>query len=288
MQRNFESNRINIRGAAVASALVLSLWSANASTLLAQDDSWLLKISEKELQLANPTDPMWMKSNMWDISFERMNDRNMPVLELSNVQAAGSPDIVEFKMTIGDTRFHFADDFLGAGAVLGNTTPGFNLTPVISDGGNLLTIGITKQGGGGISPGELVRFKIDIDVDAGLVDPPFFVHPDYRTVLFDMNGIQVYGPDPNFPPPTEDNAQASVRFSDNTTEGPSVFEDATVVGPQAQFFNANFRPYGIMEPVDIFETGGGTVIPEPSSAILSVLGLGALWLKARSRRARLA
>ena len=46
-------------------------------------------------------------------------------------------------------------------------------------------------GDGGLQPGELVRFKIDLDVDPEFADQ-VFAHPDYRTVLFDMNGFNVY------------------------------------------------------------------------------------------------
>jgi hypothetical protein len=158
---------------------------ALVAPLRAQVLNWQLKISEKELQLANPTDPMWMKSNMWDISYQRMHDRNMPTLELTNLQAAGSPDITKLTLSIGDTRFHFADDFFGSfiaqcpcapSANINDPTPdGLNLTSSVSNGGNLLTVNLLKSGGGGLAPGETVRFKIDIDVDDGF---NFFEHPD--------------------------------------------------------------------------------------------------------------
>jgi hypothetical protein len=258
--------------------LALSFFAAGVRPVVAQD-TWLLQISEKENQLVHPSDPMWMKSNMWDVSYQRMNDRNMPVLELTNLQPAGGPDISTFEMTIGDTRFHFADDYLGAYAVLGNSTPGFQLTST-ANGGNLLKVNIV----GGLSPGETVRFKIDLDVDDGL---PFFAHPDYRTVLFDMNGINVYGDDPQTPNNQEDNAQATVTFSNNTTNGPVAFIDEDVDSPAGQYYNNIFRPYGVMEPVDIFDIGGGpNVIPEPSSALLALAGLiGSMWVTGRPRRA---
>jgi hypothetical protein len=257
----------------------------------AQTPKWQLKISEKELQLVHPTDPMWMKSNMWDISFQRMHDRNMPTLELNNLQAAGSPDITKLTLSIGDTRFHFSDDVFGSLIAQCPCSPmapddspaGLTLTPSLSANGNLLTIDLTKSGGGGLAPGEIVRFKIDIDVDEGF---DFFPHPDYRTVLFDMNGVEVYGPDPNIPAGQTDNSQGTVMFSDGTTAGPATFADETVPAPQSQFFNETFRAYGIMEPVDTFMISGGpTVIPEPASGVLALAGLiGTLWLTARKRR----
>jgi hypothetical protein len=263
----------------------------------AQGPNWQLKISEKELQLANPTDPMWMKSNMWDISFQRMHDRNMPTLELTNLQAAGSPDITKLTLSIGDTRFHFSDDVFNSfiaqcpcapSANINDPTPdGLTLTSSVSDGGNLLTVNIAKQGGGGLAPGEVVRFKIDIDVDAGF---NFFQHPDFRTVLFDMNGVQVYGPDPNIPAGQNDNAQATVTFSNGNLGGPATFIDEIITGPQGDYFNNVFRPYGVMEPVDTFVVSGGpTIIPEPTSGLLALFGLlGVSGYSARKRRAPLA
>jgi hypothetical protein len=260
---------------------------------VAQDQTWELKISEKELQLANPTDPMWMKSNMWDVSFQRMHDRNRPTLELTNLQAAGSPDITKLTLSIGDTRFHFGDEVFGSfiaqcpcapSANINDPTPeGLTLTSSVSQGGNLLTVNLAKSGGGGLGPGETVRFKIDIDVDDGF---DFFQQPDFRTVLFDMNGVQVYGPDPNIPPGQDDNGQASVMFSNGNTSDPATFLDETITGPQGDYYNNIFRPYGVMEPVDIFEIGGGPqVIPEPSSGLLALVSLvGALGTLTRPRR----
>ena len=276
---NYVLNRRNVWRAG-PTFLIVCL--ATASPLWAQGDgdTWLLQISEKESQLDHPTDPMWMKANMWDVSYQRMNERNMPVLELTNLQPSDGPDITQIQLTIGDTRFHFADDYLGTFALLGNTTPGFQLTST-ANGGDLLTVNISKQGGG-LAPGELVRFKIDIDVDAG--HPDFFVHPDYRTVLFDMNGIQVY--DGNVVQnSTADNAQATIKFDDESTAGPVAFIDEIVSVPAGEYYNNIYRPYGIMEPVDIFDLSGGTVIPEPSSGLLAMAGLlGGMWLTRRSRR----
>jgi hypothetical protein len=264
--------RHNIRRAAGA-LMPLCLLLLIAPSLRAQATTWVARISEKELQLSNGTDPMWMKALMWDLSYDRMNDRNMPVIELKNTSAAGALDITQFQMTIGDTRFHFANDFLSAPAELGKTTPGFNLTSSITNSGDLLTVNIAKQGGGGLGPGELVRFKIDLDVDNG---QPFFPHPDFRTVLFDMNGCNVY--DGNIgcgAPSSADNAVITLKFSDNSFSTPVALEDENVAQPQSRYFNANFRPYGVMEPVDIFEIPGGTPgeIPEPATAALVLLAL---------------
>jgi hypothetical protein len=252
------------------------------------DGNWCLRISEKEKQLVHYNEPEWMKPLMWDIGITR-NDyyRNLPTLELSNVADAGEADITQFMLTIGDTRFHFEDDFIGAPAVLGESTMGkYKLISSISPDGNLLTVNIQKEAGtGGLAPGDLVRFRIDIDVDAGLSNPPFYQYPDFRTVLFDKNGVQVYGNDPAFPNGAEDNAQATVKFSDGSTQGPTPLPDFTVTGAQNEYFNATYHPRGVMEGVDIFTIGGGpAVIPEPGSAVLALFGVVGATCGMRKRR----
>jgi hypothetical protein len=162
----------------------------------------------------------------------------------------------------------------------------YKLISSISPDGNLLTVNIQKEAGtGGLAPGDLVRFRIDIDVDAGLSNPPFYQYPDFRTVLFDKNGVQVYGNDPAFPNGAEDNAQATVKFSDGSTQGPTPLPDFTVTGAQNEYFNATYHPRGVMEGVDIFTIGGGpAVIPEPGSAVLALFGVVGATCGMRKRR----
>jgi hypothetical protein len=289
------TNQQHLRRAA-ATWMPACLLLALAAPLPAQNN-FNLKISEKELQLAHPTDMAWMKYNMWDITTERMFDRNTPTLELTNTSTANS--LSQLQLTIGDSRFHFADDFFpgNSAIVLGTTTPGFDLSSMISADGNTLTVTVN----GGLAPGETVRFRIDLDVDAGLPDPPFYEHPDFRTVLFDINAgggnqpVEVY--DGNLVRNSSvDNAMATATFTGGAAVGPLAFPDRVINGPsdpgcqpcqgmQNLFFNDNFRPYGIMENVDIFEIGGGgPVIPEPATALLALVGLFGHALCRRPRR----
>jgi hypothetical protein len=189
--------------------------------------------------------------------------------------------ITEFHMTIGDNRFHFTNDTLGTYALVGSTTPGFQLTSS-TIGGNELVVNI---GDGGLQPGELVRFKIDLDVDAEHEDE-LFAHPDFRTVLFDMNGINVY--DDTQQNSTADNARVWAIFDpaigSNFQTTPVALQDETVPGLAANFFNDNLRRWGEPDAVRIFEVGGSFVIPEPSSAVLFAGMSCGLGLLLRSRR----
>jgi len=267
-------------GVVMAAALLgVALLAITAADTQAQS-TFTVNVSEKEQKLNHPTDMMWDKHLMWDLSFQRMNDRHLPYVELRNT---GTAPIVEYHMTIGDTRFNFANDVLGTYALLGSTTPGFQLTSS-TIGGNELVVMI---GNGGLPVGQLVRFKIDLGVD-----PPnsggLFDFPDFRTVLFDMNGVQVYDAGMPVQVSTADNAQAWVVFDPpsgaNFATTPVRFADTTVPQPDANFFNSNPRQWGQNDTGRIFSWTGGGVIPEPSS-ILLLAGM-ACGLATWRRRAR--
>jgi hypothetical protein len=254
-------------GISMRAAVLLALAITAIADLPAQAQTtptFTVNISEKEMKLDEPTDPMWDKHLMWDLSFQRMNDRNMPYVELRNT---GTAPITEFHMTIGDTRFNFTNESLGTYALLGSTTPGFQLTSN-AVGGNELVVTI---GNGGLPVGQLVRFKIDL-----AVDPPnsggLFEFPDFRTVLFDMNGVQVYDPGIPVSISSTDNSSMWVFFDPTTGPNfstvPVFLPDATVPPPANTFFNDNPRQWGENDPVRIFSLTGGGIIPEPSSIVL--------------------
>jgi hypothetical protein len=276
---------LRVASAAVA-LIMLATLAVEPSRAHAQNaGSFTLKFSEKEMKLEHPTDMMWDKYLMWDLAFQRMNDRNMPYLELSNLATSTAP-ITEFHMTIGDTRFNFDDDVMGKFAMLGSSTPGFSITS--STAGNLGDELVINIGNGGLQPGQLVRFKIDLAVDPDFADD-FFKFPDYRTVLFDMNGFNVYDGLQQQNP--SDNARAWVVFDPalgaNFATQPVPLADELVSGAAADFYNNNYRRYGETDPVRTFLlNGGGTgVVPEPQSMIFAILAvLGTVSCNPRPRR----
>ena len=156
---------------------------------------------------------------MWDIGYQRMMDRNTPYIELLNEATSTSP-ITEFHLTIGDNRFNFGPVEGTDLVMLGSTTPGFNLTAskvngVVNTDGDMGDELVVNIGNGGLLPGQLVRFKIKLDVDpayAAQYAASFGASlPDFRTVLFDMNGLNVY--DGVVHTSSDDNAQAFVVFN---------------------------------------------------------------------------
>jgi hypothetical protein len=245
-----------------------------------EDAGFSLTISEKEMALNDSIDLMTMKYLMWDLSFDRIMARNMPYVEVRNNSDSDAP-LTEFRMTIGDEKFHFNCEFMGECAMLGKTTPGFDLNSFTEDGGDLLVV---QFGNGGIAPGEFVRFKIDVDPDSQY-QGQIYTNPDFRTVLFDMNGRNVYGNDPENDPnnSSADNASFWGKFEmagmDPLETEEMFLDDRNVGGAPGLYYNQIRRPYGVMEDVDQFRfltaAGGGPdpEIPEPGTVALAALGL---------------
>jgi hypothetical protein len=225
---------------------------------------------------------MWSKWLMWDIGFQRMKDRNSPYFEITNAATSVDP-ITQVHITVGDNRFNFAPVVGSDLVALGSTTPGFTLSS--STLGNLGDELVVNIGGAGLAPGQSVRFKVKLGID-----PSFAANyaaafgsslPDYRTVLFDMNGINVY--DGTVSNSTKDNSQAFVVFDTDIQSNTSTFPDETV--PVGQFFNSNIRAYSQLDPVNLFQLQGQAV-PEPTSIGLAMLGIMGIFLNSRSRSRR--
>jgi hypothetical protein len=208
----------------------------------------------------------------------------LPTICLTNESATAS--ISQFKMTIGDDKFHFGDSFFDAFAKLGKDTRGFNLSATTENNGDTLVVNFLN---GGIAPGQTVNFLFDVDVDAAFAGS-IYKHADYRTVLFDMNGDNHYeGASIVNDPSSDDNAQVTLTFTmagmPNVSTVPMAFVDSPVVDGSARFVNANIARYGDSDPVRSFALAGGTAIPEPGSFVLGMLGLAALSsLGGRNRR----
>lgn len=251
-------------------SLLAMAFGGMAACRAAAQDNFTVRISEKEGELAHGNDPMWSKWLMWDIGYQRMVDRNSPYLELTNASTSTEP-ITQFHITIGDNRFNFAPVDGSNLVMLGSTTPGFNLTSsTVNNAGDELVVDI---GNGGLAPGETVRFKVKLGIDPSFAATYASMYggslPDYRTVLFDMNGIDVYGSDGKTNP--DDNSHVSVVFDTNIKSNTVVFPDESVA--VSQYFNNNIRAYTATDPVNLFQLSGAAPVPEPATIGLAALGL---------------
>jgi hypothetical protein len=271
--------------------MLIVIAAAAASTAKAQtdDSKWSLKISEKEAAITQPENTDLQNFLMWDLGSDRVMSRNMPVLELKN-EGSEQP-ITEFRMTIGDERFHFDCEILGTcariasapGGVTSMVIPGLGDVGALQGGELVLTFG-----DGGLEIGELARFQIALGVDVG---HDFFHRPDFRTVLFDMNEINVYDGNlhlPNGVDPSDDNSIITLKFGSGANlvlGSPVPFEDFGVTGNSALYYNDIFRRYGVMESVDTFLIlgGPGGAIPEPSSLVLALVFVASSLSFTRSR-----
>ena len=278
ISRTFSTWASQLRFAGVALAL-LSSWVVGS--MAQAQNAYTANFSEKELKLEHPTDAAWDSWLMGDIGYQRMIERNSPFIELVN-DIGSTSNITEFHLTIGDNRFNFAAVDGTSPVKLGRTTPGFSLTGSTTDSGDALVVNI---GGTGLKPGQSLKFKIKLGIDASFASEYANKFgssvPDYRTVLFDMNGFNVY--DNTTDKNSDDNAEAYVVFNPGGQSSTTVFPDEDV--PVSQYYNNKLRSgcCCVDDPVQIFQLDGSIPIPEPGSFALSMLAVGSL-LSFRSRR----
>jgi hypothetical protein len=268
--------------AIAAGILAIAVGTALAAPALAvtSTDSFTVRVSEKQGALLDPSGSM-MSYMARDLGFDRMISRNRPFLELTNDAASNDP-ISEFHLALGDSRFNFNCAALGACAMLGKLDepkPVFTLASATSDGGDQLDLTI---GNGGLLPGQTVRFRIALGFDAAYkTDKDYFATPDFRTVLFAMNGHEMY-PDhaPAVDPddPTANNAQISVLFGSGAGAlhaGPVTFDNYPISGDAGRYYNNIYHAYGATDPVQVFAglSGSASAVPEPGTIVLAAIGL---------------
>jgi hypothetical protein len=249
----------------------------------AQTRGFDIRIGEKELALADPNDLDLQASLEYDNGFTRMWHRNMPAIQLENTSDPTLPNaqINQFVLQLQDDEFTFSKEQFGVAASLGSTTPGFILDSEVLElaDGSRLVVDISKQDGtGGLAPGEVVRFHIQLGVQPQFADD-IFPYPDFRTVLFDINAdptsqlpVDIYDGDAN-----GDNALAIVQFADGTAIPPQEFEDRTLTDDTQLYFNGTFPRHSTHQNLGDFGTEG-MIIPEPGSALLAVFALVNGWV----------
>lgn len=238
-----------------AGALLLGAVSAQAVTI---------NFSSLEQVLADPDDTNSKMSALWTGWATQLYEYNMPFIEIENDSAFA---VERFTMTIGDENYQFSNEFLrkedtnsypfpadGSWAIGGYSTPDIEFTSSIADNGDQLVVDF---GDGGLQPGEVVRFQVDIDRD-----PPgdgMMMFADYTSVFFQPSGDD-----------TSSNSMLSFEFDGIAQPSTLRLPNLGVSGNVAQFLQ-NPRPYNVMQMIDVYPGTTLDVIPEPTTAVLTLL-----------------
>lgn len=216
-----------------------------------------LNFSESELVLDNPGDAMAAMVAAWQMHPILVNARSMPFFDLTNI--SDTSDLSVFRLELGDTAFKLESvtevNYGGVGVVV-------NMV-----GGDVVELDFTN-----FTPGTTIRFKIQIRPD----DAMAFQNPDYRLgPLFDINGAD----------PT-DNATVAVSF-----DAPPPFGTQTLSAQLPDYASGGpvIGPFDVakMDHVDLFNLMQmEQLVPEPSSAMLFLMGLLPTAAYLRRRRPR--
>jgi hypothetical protein len=282
--------------------LALTVFTAMTSSALAAPIELAkasFRLSSKETLFTQPHTAGWMMAAMSDTPSRRRIDRNMPWLEIQNDSVDGV-NLTEFHLTIGDERFHFSNDHFEDFTVISPTSSFKDTSPQTGDNHDELVVMFND---GGLAPGQKVRFRIEIGVDADqTIIRQQWPHPDFRTVLFDINGIDAYGPTPPASRPSigspgidaygltpltageedrTDNSSSYGVFRKGQTAITSTrttLPDYLLYGPTGSVFNQHFRSWAGPEEVHIFGAEVTAMVPEPDSLLLTSLGIAVLSL----------
>lgn len=236
-----------------------------------------VNFSSIEVLLAQPDRMDLQKLALWAGWATQQYEYNMPFIEISNPSDA-TQAITSFEMSIGDTKFQFSKAFLrkedtNAGAfpangidyaIAGYSTPDIEFESSIDNGGDLLVVDFTD---GGLLPGEVVRFQVDIDRDANQPTQKLFA--DYTSVFFKSDGST----------DTSQNSEITVTFADGSDVN-LVLPNQNVDGAISRFFQSA-RPYSTPQQGVKFSVPLVPVIPEPSAGLLAGLALAALGARRR-------
>jgi hypothetical protein len=207
----------------------------------------------------------------WDNPNLRIRARNKPAFLIENTSTTMSAEITSFSATIpAGTTFTFGDGDMAmdnfTNYVRSNVSyndAGVSVTgSSLSDGGRTVTVNFS-----GLTAGKRVLFNLDLDTSSG------FPYPDFRTVLFGA---------PSGPGVTPGSFTVNFANPSGSVTDDFVSPDLDASQPLT-FAGANIRPYSFMDMVEHLGIGGQ--IPEPSAAVLSVLGLAALTACRRRRAA---
>jgi len=206
-----------------------------------------------------------------DNPHNRIRARNRSAVLVEN-DGTSDADLTSFTIQINQAGFEFGSGDVGSPDYSGNyylaspyLSPNVDiLGSSVSADGSLLTVNFS-----GLAPGESAIFRIDIDPK----DNNGFPFPDYREALFGLDSLGGAG--------VNQLGETSATFSKGETSATTA--PATLLAANAAIYiNANVRAYHANDPVGQLGGGGGTMIPEPTTAALLAIALLG-WLPQRRR-----
>ena len=229
-----------------------------------------INFSSLETVLANPMGMNDKMTALWTGWATQVYEYNMPFIELKN--DSNAPFAVEtFRMSIGDENYGFSNVFFrkeetnsypftanGEYALTGFSTPDIEFATGIEDGGDTLLVDFSARGG--LQPGEVVRFQVDIDRDTDVGGMKLFA--DYPSVFFTPNG----GAD------TTGNSVIKMSYVGTSQTTSTTLPNYSMSDATTGFLTTP-RPYSVMQPIDVFPDVpvGFPEIPEPTAGMLAAL-----------------
>lgn len=260
-------------------SLITSVLALAASIVVPAAGQTTINFSSLETVLVNPMDMNNKMTALWTGWATQVYEYNMPFIEVKN--DASAPYAVEtFRMSIGDTDYHFSNIFAhkedtnsypfaadGEYALTGFSTPNIDFDTFLELSGDQIVLDFSARGG--LQPGEVVRFQVDIDRDVANVGK---MYADYPSVFFTPNG----GSD------TTGNSVVTLSYvgtsQTTTTTLPNYAMSDATTG-----YLTTPRPYSVMQPIDVFPDTpiGFPEIPEPATGLLVVTALAAVAARRR-------
>lgn len=187
------------------------------------------------------------------------NNLGFPYIDLRNT--ADTADIVGYRITIGDTSYFWDGALINASSQI----PASNLT-IIAPGSSLDDLAASDDvihmtfAPGIFTPGTVLSHRNDIDRDAeaGVTETYPVDQPDFRQVLFDLDGSD-----------DSDNALITITFSDGQViqqrlpDFSSTDENTSAISSSTHNFGYIRLDQVVPEPMSLAMLSGGLLLLTP-------------------------
>jgi len=239
--------------------------------------SYRLQFSTDVGLLDNPNDQMLQLQATWKTPQELVALRNAPLVRLTNLSETES--MTSFLLDIADTEAVF--DAWSLIQSPGGITPTV-ASPLDSLDGGLTSTVFQISFAEPLAPGQFVTYRIDLDHGNGNSSPV----PDYRKIFWDKDDVV-----------RDNNVRVQATFvGEEQLADLRVYEypfanqqfDTTLLdgaNGSSQVVPGMSAGHAGDLGVFVFQQGGVTPVPEPSSIALAVLGIAAAGLFGWRRRA---